>query len=107
MKPKTDKKTAFKDRVIDWAEKLDVKTASIVIRPMKTKWASCSTSGRLTFDEALLKLSHKIQDYVVVHELLHFRTPNHGKLWKSLMKAYLGDYESSADKLKQIADKIK
>lgn len=24
-----------------------------------------------------------------VHELLHFRIPNHGKLWKSLMRAHL------------------
>jgi hypothetical protein len=25
--------------------------------------------------------------------LLHFFVPNHGKLWKSLMRAHLGDYE--------------
>jgi predicted metal-dependent hydrolase len=29
-----------------------------------------------------------------VHELLHFFVPNHGKLWKSLMRAHLGDYEA-------------
>jgi predicted metal-dependent hydrolase len=33
-------------------------------------------------------------DYVIVHELLHFSVLNHGKLRKSLMRAYLGDYES-------------
>jgi hypothetical protein len=26
----------------------------------------------------------------MVHELLHFSVPNHGKLWKSLMRAHLG-----------------
>jgi len=25
--------------------------------------------------------------------------PNHGKLWKSLMRAYLGDYEALATRL--------
>jgi len=34
--------------------------------------------------------------------LLHFNVPNHGKLWKSLMKAYLGDYEKMELKLKEI-----
>ena len=52
---------------------------------MKTKWASYSTNGRLTFDAFLLQLREELQDYVIVHELLHFHTPNHGKLWKSLM----------------------
>lgn len=31
-----------------------------------------------------------------MHELLHFFVPNHGKLWKSLMRAHLGDYETPA-----------
>jgi hypothetical protein len=31
--------------------------------------------------------------YVIVDELLHFSVPHHGKLWKSLMRAYLGYYE--------------
>ena len=36
----------------------------------------------------------ELQDYVIVHELLHVNVPNHGKLWKSLMRAHLGDYEA-------------
>jgi hypothetical protein len=30
---------------------------------------------------------------VIVHELLHLLVPNHGKLFKSLMTAYLPDWE--------------
>jgi len=86
-------KTAFRERVIQWAQTLDVVTTSVVIRPMINKWASCSTSGRFTFDSSLLKLRANLQDYVIVHELLHFHAPNHGKLWKSLMRVHLGDYE--------------
>jgi len=39
---------------------------------------------------------------VIVHELLHFVVPHHGKLWKSLMRAHLGDYEKLDAKLKSI-----
>lgn len=41
--------------------------------------------------------------HIIVLELLHFSVPNHGKLWKSLMRAHLGDYESMERKLKKFA----
>ena len=85
-------KDDFKARVLEWAEKLDVRVHSLAVRPMRNKWASCSTAGNLNFNAELLVLDREIGDYVIVHELLHFSVPNHGKLWKSLMHAHLGDY---------------
>ena len=95
-----DQKEAFKGRVRDWAAKLDVKIAWLGVRPMRTKWASCSTNGHLNFSDELPALKHDLQDYVIVHELVHFSVPNHGKLWKSLMRAHLGDYELMERRLK-------
>lgn len=86
-------KQAFKDRVHYWSNKLDVQVIWLGIRPMRNKWASCSTSGHLNFNTELLGLDHELWDYVIVHELLHFFVPNHGKLWKSLMRVHLADYE--------------
>jgi hypothetical protein len=40
----------------------------------------------------------------IVHELLRFSVPNHGKLWKSLMRAHLGDYVRSEEKLRELAE---
>lgn len=92
-------KAAFKVRVKHWAVKLEVCYTWLGIRRMHNKWASCSTLGTLNFSEELLPLSSDLQDYVIVHELLHFSIPNHGKLWKSLMRAHLGDYEALQVKL--------
>jgi hypothetical protein len=83
----------FKARVLEWARKLEVDAKSIYIRPMQRKWASCSTAGTLSFNDELLEMPEELGDYVIVHELLHFVVPNHGKLWKSLMRAHLGEYE--------------
>ncbi len=99
------KKDQFKDRVWRWAGRLEARVTSITVRPMKTKWASYSTAGRLTFDAFLPELEEELQDYVIVHELLHARVPNHGKLWKSLMRAHLGDYEHLARQLSRFAQK--
>lgn len=93
-------KEEFKSRVREWALKLDVRVQSITVRPMSNKWASCST-GKLNFNSELLSFDSDVTDYVIVHELLHFIVPNHGKLWKSLMRAHLGDYESLDNRLRK------
>jgi predicted metal-dependent hydrolase len=90
----------FKARVMDWARKLEVDAHSIYIRPMTRKWASCSTAGTLSFNDELLGMPKELGDYVIVHELLHFAVPNHGKLWKSLMRAHLGEYEKAEQRLR-------
>ena len=94
-----DHKAAFKQRVHDWSEKLDVEVAWLGIRPMKRKWASCSTKGHVNFSTELLHKTSKFQDYVIVHELLHLRVPNHGKLFKSLMRAHLGEWEEVREEM--------
>ena len=96
-------KAEFKTRVREWAAKLDVRARSLAVRPMRRKWASCSTAGNLNFSSELLGLDRELGDYVIVHELLHFSVPNHGKLWKSLMRAHLGDYERLDARLRQAA----
>jgi len=70
---------------------IGVEPKQIHIRPMKRKWASCSSQGRLTFDESLLRQSAAFRREVIVHELLHLKVPNHGPVFRSLLRAYLSD----------------
>ena len=80
----------LKKEVERWAEEIDVEFKEIQIREMKKKWASCSSRGRLTFNEDLLHQPKKVRDEVIVHELLHLRYPNHGKMFSLLLNTYLG-----------------
>jgi len=98
-------KDEFKRHVLAWADKLDVRVCSLAVRPMSNKWASCSTAGRLNFNSELLFLPRDLADYVIVHELLHLSVPNHGRLWKSLMRAHLGNYETLDLRLKKAAQR--
>lgn len=97
---KRQSKEEFKARVREWAQKLDVEVRVISLRAMKNKWASYTKhSGLLIFNLELLGMDRDVCDYVIVHELLHAVVPNHGKLWKSLMRAHLGDYEALGARL--------
>lgn len=98
-------KHEFKTHVLAWADKLHVHVRALAVRPMRNKWASCSTAGRLNFNSELLFLPRDLADYVIVHELLHFSVPNHGRLWKSLMRAHLGNYETLDLRLKKAAQR--
>jgi hypothetical protein len=79
----------FKAEVISLAQGMKVRPREIHVKPLKTKWASCSRKGRLTFDAALLEQSDEFRKEVIVHELLHLTVPNHGKLFKILHSSYL------------------
>ena len=79
----------FKAEVKAWAERIGVEPKEVHIRPMTRKWGSCSTAGRLTFNEELLGETPELRRRVIVEELLHLKVPNHGRLFKALLKSYL------------------
>jgi predicted metal-dependent hydrolase len=86
----------FKAEVRAWARRIGVEPKETHIRPMTRKWASCSTKGRLTFDEDLLRQPAAFRRQVIVHELLHLKVPNHGPLFRNLLRAYLAEADGAA-----------
>ncbi len=77
----------------NWASRIGVKPVRVQVRPMRTKWASITTAGYMTLDSGLLTLPKELGEFVIVHELVHLLAPNHGKVFKSFMHAYLPDWE--------------
>ena len=73
---------------------MDVTVREVHLRDMRRKWASISTTGRLTLNTELLNLPMELGEFVIVHELVHLLAPNHGRLFRSFMHAYLPDWEA-------------
>ncbi len=78
----------FRLEVMRVAKEMNAEIKEIHIKPMKTKWASCSINGRVTFDSTLLDQPEEFRKEVIVHELLHLTVPSHGRMFKVMMKSY-------------------
>lgn len=74
----------FKSEISFIAKQLNVTPKEIQIRDMKKKWGSCSKRVRVTFDKSLLEQPKEFRYQIILHELLHLRYHNHGKMFKIL-----------------------
>lgn len=79
----------LKRRVDHWSVRLRVMPRIVRIQRMTRKWGSCSTAGTISLAIDLDGQDKGFQDFVIVHELLHLRVPNHGRLFKALMTAHV------------------
>jgi predicted metal-dependent hydrolase len=87
---------ALRNEVRLWATRIGISPARVQIQHMTKKWASCSAGGRICLSDELLRESRAFRDVVIVHELLHLRIRNHGRLFRSLLKAHLPSWERVA-----------
>ena len=92
-------RAALRDRVKVWSERIGVTVRRVQIRAMRNKWASCSANGILTLSADLLELPWDLVDYVICHDLVHLRVPNHGKGFRALMSCYMPDWREREQRL--------
>ncbi len=87
-------KTEFRELVEKLVEQaarevLGVNPCRIVIRKMKTRWASCSQKGTITVNILAKHLPNHLISYIIYHEICHIIEPKHTKaFWKCVQKYY-------------------
>jgi predicted metal-dependent hydrolase len=63
----------------------------LTIRAQRTRWASCSTSGRMSFNWRLLLAPERVLEYVVWHEVCHLEILDHSpRFWDLLERRWPG-----------------
>jgi predicted metal-dependent hydrolase len=68
----------------------------LTIRGQKTRWASCSSTGHMSFNWRLLLAPEAVLDYVVEHEVCHLERMDHSPRFWALLESRVPDWRSHA-----------
>jgi len=93
--------TWYKDHALPWfrrrvklhAPRIGAEPTRVEVRDLGYRWGSCGQSGGLNFHWATILLPAGVVDYVVVHELVHLREPNHTPGFWVRVERVLPDYQ--------------
>ena len=78
-----------------WETKIGVKSSSIRILKMKTKWGSCNIKdGNIVINYELAKKPLECLEYIAVHELVHMLERHHNKNFIAYMDRFLPNWRT-------------
>jgi predicted metal-dependent hydrolase len=66
--------------------------SKLTIRNQRTRWASCSSTGTMSFNWRLLLAPEPVLDYVVWHEVCHLQVMDHSRRFWALVARYCPDH---------------
>ncbi|RMB01376.1 hypothetical protein ATH33_1894 [Thermoactinomyces vulgaris] len=82
------------DKMYPLVRKYGVSKPKIDLRIMKTRWGSALIDANtLLLNTELIKAPKYCIDYVILHELIHFKHNNHSKDFYNLMYTLMPDWE--------------
>ncbi len=70
--------------------------SKLTIRGQRTRWASCSPSGAMSFNWRLLLAPEAVLDYVIWHEVCHLEVMDHSPRFWALVARWCPDYRRQA-----------
>ena len=83
------------------AARMGVTFEAVSIRNQKTRWGSCSSEGKLSFNVRLMLMPSKVAEYVVIHELCHRVHMDHSREFWAMVAQYDPDYQEAVRFLKE------
>jgi predicted metal-dependent hydrolase len=79
---------------------------SVQIRLQRTRWGSCSNSGTVSLNAALLFVAPEVVRYLLLHELCHLVSLDHSRRFWQLVARHEPDYEALDRRLTVAWDEI-
>ncbi len=88
------------ERVAAWAPRLGVAPGAVVIRDQRKRWGSADPAANLRFNWRIIQAPLRLVDYVIAHELVHLRYPDHTRDFWAALGQVMGDYEERREALR-------
>ncbi|NQX62871.1 M48 family metallopeptidase [Paenibacillus qinlingensis] len=86
-------KKVVTERIKTYQTQLKVKPKTIEIDESRTKWGSCSSDKKLTFNYRLAMAPVEVIDYVIIHELCHLLHMNHDRSFWRRVGSIMPDFK--------------
>jgi predicted metal-dependent hydrolase len=72
-------------RCLALATEVGLAVRRVSVRDQRSRWGACSSRGAITLNWRLVQMPPAVSDYVIFHELMHLRQPNHSrKFWREV-----------------------
>ena len=86
-----------------WEPKLGVKVTRYFLQKMKTKWGSCNhAAGHIRLNTELVKKPKDLLDYIVLHEMVHLREPNHSERFAAILSEHWPQWREARQELNDL-----
>ena len=86
----------------EMAEAAGLHAISVSVGDARTRWGSCSSSGRIRYSWRLILAAPQARRYVVAHEVAHLKHLDHGRDFKALERKLFGGDTAEAEALLRI-----
>ena len=98
-KQKVEQKIAERLKLIQ--DKFELKPTTVKVSELQNRWASCTPKNGLNFHWKCAMAPIPVLDYIITHEMVHLKYPNHSaEFWNELDKK-MPDYREHENWLKQ------
>ena len=74
-------KAYLSERLNTLAKRHGFQYKKVSFKSMMTRWGSCSSKNNISLNILIAQLPKELQDYIILHELLHTRIKNHSKIF--------------------------
>lgn len=90
------------NRLDYFSDKYNLPYKRAVFRCQKTKWGSCSSENNISLNVNIAYLTRELQDYILLHELVHTKIKNHSKkFWAELDRYVSGRAKELQKKMRR------
>ena len=93
----------LKSRIRAHAAALGLPEFRVLVHPQRSRWGSCSATGKVTLNTLLILFPPEVADFVILHELCHKFEMNHSERFRRKMDELCPDWRDRDVLLRQCA----
>lgn len=83
----------FAKRIAHYEKLTGLKVSKLRLSSARTRWGSCTFNGTVSLVWRLILAPIEVIDYVVLHEIMHLKHPNHSRTFWEAVQLYMPDYK--------------